>query len=232
MELCGGTHVSSTGEIGPFRIVKEEAIAAGTRRIEAVAGDAARKWAEQEAARQKEKFATLARKKPDIAELPVFESNADTREMLKQLDARAAHLEKLDADFREWEKKTAKSAGAELKSRAAQTANELARTHAGKSYCAAEVPDADGKLLQGVVDALKSKFKGPIFLAGTRDASVALVAYVPSALTAKLQANKLIQQIAPIVGGKGGGRPESAQGAGKDAGKVDMALAKAKELLS
>jgi alanyl-tRNA synthetase len=232
MELCGGTHVSSTGEIGPFRIVKEEAIAAGTRRIEAVAGDAARKWAEQEAARQKEKFATLARKKPDIAELPVFESNADTREMLKQLDARAAHLEKLDADVREWEKKTAKSAGAELKSRAAQTANELARTHAGKSYCAAEVPDADGKLLQGVVDALKSKFKGPIFLAGTRDASVALVAYVPSALTAKLQANKLIQQIAPIVGGKGGGRPESAQGAGKDAGKVDMALAKAKELLS
>jgi alanyl-tRNA synthetase len=232
MELCGGTHVTSTGEIGPFRIVKEEAIAAGTRRIEAVAGDAARKWAEQEAARQKEKFATLARKKPDIAELPVFESNADTREMLKQLDARAAHLEKLDADVREWEKKTAKSAGAELKSRAAQTANELARTHAGKSYCAAEVPDADGKLLQGVVDALKSKFKGPIFLAGTRDASVALVAYVPSALTAKLQANKLIQQIAPIVGGKGGGRPESAQGAGKDAGKVDMALAKAKELLS
>jgi alanyl-tRNA synthetase len=95
-----------------------------------------------------------------------------------------------------------------------------------------EVPDADGKLLQGVVDALKSKFKGPIFLAGTHDASVALLAYVPNELSSKFQANKLIQQIAPIVGGKGGGRPESAQGAGKDASKINEALSKARELLS
>jgi alanyl-tRNA synthetase len=232
MELCGGTHVRSTGEIGPFRIVKEEAIAAGTRRIEAVAGDGARAWAKQESMRQQEKFETLSRKKPDIAPLPAFRDDAATAEMLQQIDARAAHLEKVDADVREWEKKTAKSAEAELKSRAAQIASELARSHDGKNFCVAEVPDADGKLLQGVADALKSKFKGPIFLAGTRDASVALVAYVPSALTAKIQANKLIQQIAPIVGGKGGGRPESAQGAGKDASKVSEALTKARELLS
>ena len=232
MELCGGTHVSSTGEIGPFRIVKEEAIAAGTRRIEAVAGDAARAWANQEAVRQQEKFETLARKKPDIAALPAFDDDAATAEMLQQIDARAAHLEKVDADVREWEKKTAKSAEAELKSRAAQIANELARSHDGKNFCVTEVPNADGKLLQAIADALKSKFKGPIFLAGTRDASVALIAYVPPPLTTKLQANKLIQQIAPIVGGKGGGRPETAQGAGKDASKVNEALAKARELLS
>jgi alanyl-tRNA synthetase len=232
MELCGGTHVRATGEIGPFRIVKEEAIAAGTRRIEAVAGDAARAWAKQEAVRQQEKFETLARRKADIAPLPAFQDDAATADMLQQIDARGAHLEKVDADVREWEKKTAKSAEAELKGRAAQIVNELARTHAGKNFCVVEVPDADGKLLQAVVDALKSKFKSPIFLAGTRDASVALVAYVPSALTAKIQANKLIQQIAPIVGGKGGGRPESAQGAGKDPSKVNEALAKARELLS
>jgi alanyl-tRNA synthetase len=232
MELCGGTHVRATGDIGPFRIVKEEAIAAGTRRIEAVAGDAARSWAKHEAVRQQEKFETLARKKPDIAALPSFQDEAATAEMLKQIDARAAHLEKVDADVHEWEKKTAKSAEAELKSRAAQIASELARSHAGKNFCVVEVPHADGKLLQAIVDALKSKFEGPIFLAGSRDASVALVAYVPAALTHKFQANKVIQQIAPIVGGKGGGRPESAQGAGKDTSKVNEALAKARELLS
>jgi alanyl-tRNA synthetase len=232
MELCGGTHVRSTGEIGPFRIVKEEAIAAGTRRIEAVAGDAAQAWAKQEAARQQEKFDALARKKPDIAPLPAFQDDAATAEVLKQIDARAAHLEKVDAAVREWEKKTSKAAEANLKSRAVQIANDLAQPHGDKNSCIAEVADADGKLLQAIVDTLKSKFKGPIFLAGTRDGSVALIAHVPNELTSKVQANKLIQQIAPIVGGKGGGRPESAQGAGRDTSKISEALAKARELLT
>jgi alanyl-tRNA synthetase len=232
MELCGGTHVRSTGEIGPFRIIREEAIAAGTRRIEAVAGDAARAWAREEAARQQEKFETLKRKKPDVAVLPAFESEAETAEMLKQIDARAAHLEKIEAEVREWEKQTAKAAEAELKSRAAQIANELARSHGEKNFCVAEVANADAKLLQVVADALKPKFSGPIFLAGAKDGNVALIAAVPKELTSKFQANKLIQQIAPIVDGKGGGRAESAQGAGKDLSKMAEALAKARELLS
>jgi alanyl-tRNA synthetase len=232
MELCGGTHVRATGEIGPFRIVKEEAIAAGTRRIEAVAGDAARVWATQEAARQVEKFETLARKKPDIASLPAFDVGAATAELLQQVDTRTAHLEKVDADVREWEKKAAKFAEAELKSRAVRIASDLAGSHIGKNFCVAEVPDADGKLLQAIVDALKPKLKGSIFLTGTRDGSVALIAYVPNELTSKVQADKLIQQIAPIVGGKGGGRSEMAQGAGKDASRIGEALAKARELLS
>src|SRR5205809_1567412 len=232
MELCGGTHVSSTGEIGPFRIVREEAIAAGTRRIEAVAGDAAGTWATEEAARQQEKFEALARKKPDIPRLPAFETNGETAEILKQIDARAVYLEKIAADVRDWEKKTAKTGEAELRSRAAQIENQLVASHAGKNLCVAEVANAEAKLLQAVADALKPKFNGPIFLLGARDGSVALIAAVPKELTAKFQANKLIQHIVPIVGGNGGGRPESAQGAGKDPSKVAEALARARQLLS
>jgi alanyl-tRNA synthetase len=232
MELCGGTHVRLTSEIGPFRIVREEAIAAGVRRIEAVAGDAARAWAEQEATRQQERFEALVRKKPDITPLPAFENNATTAEMLQQIDARAAHLERIEGEVRDWEKQNAKTAEAELKSRAAQIANQLAASNAGTNFCVAEVQDGDGKLLQAVADALKSKFNGPIFLAAATNGSVALVASVPKEMTSKFQANRLIQQIAPIVGGKGGGRPENAQGAGKDASKIAEALAKARELLS
>jgi len=231
MELCGGTHVRSTKEIGPFRIVKEEAIAAGIRRIEAVAGGAAREWAKAEAQRQQEKFEMLARKKPNIAALPVFENNADTSEMLKQIDARAAHLEKIDVYVRESEKKTAKEAEAQLHSRAAVIANELAASHAAKSFCVSEVEDGDGKLLQAVADVLKTKFGGPIVLVGATGERVALVAAVPKELTSNFQANKIIQEVAPIVGGKGGGRPENAQGGGTDPSKIDKALAKAKELL-
>ncbi len=232
MELCGGTHVRSTSEIGAFRIVKEEAIAAGTRRIEAVAGDAARVWAREEAARQQEKFEMLARKKTDLSPLPVFIDTVQTDEMLKQIGARAAHLEKLDVDVRAWEKKHAKEAGADLRSWATQIANDLALSKVGQKVCVVSVPDADAKLLQAVADALKQKFDGPIVLAGAKDDNVALVAVVPKPLTSKFQANKIIQQLAPIVGGKGGGRPENAQGGGTDSSKIDNLLEEARRLLS
>jgi alanyl-tRNA synthetase len=221
MELCGGTHVRATGDIGSFRIVREEAIAAGIRRIEA----------KQEAGRQQEKFEMLSRKKTGIAALPAFAEIGETHAMLEQIDARAAHLEKLEAEVHEWEKQQGKASDVELRSRAEEIAKELGAANAAEKSIVAKLPNADGKLLQAVVDALKPKFRGSIFLAGETDGRVALIASIPNELTTEYQANKLIQEIAPIVGGKGGGRPDNAQGAGKDATKIDEALARARELL-
>jgi alanyl-tRNA synthetase len=230
MELCGGTHVRSTSEIGAFRIVKEEAIAAGIRRIEAVAGDAARDWAKTEAERQQEKFGMLKKKKSDIAALPAFDPNLETGAMLEKIDNRAAQLEKLESEVRDWEKQHAKSAEAELRSRAAAIAKEIAATKG--NFYVGKIDNADAKLLQHVADALKTKIKGVIFLAGTANDRVALLASVPKELTAKIQANKLIQEIAAIIGGKGGGRADNAQGSGADVGKIDNAIAEATRLIT
>jgi alanyl-tRNA synthetase len=226
MELCGGTHVRATGDIERFRIVKEEAIAAGIRRIEAVAGEAVTKWAREEAVRQEERFAALAKKKPDLAPLPAFaQENATT------IDARAAHLEKIETEVRDWEKANAKAAEVETQSRAATIAKQLAASD-GQAFRVAQVPEADGKLLQAIANALKAQFNGPIFLAGEKDGRVALIAAIPKELTSRFQAGRLIQETAPLVGGKGGGRPELAQGGGNDPAKIEAALAKAKALLA
>jgi alanyl-tRNA synthetase len=90
---------------------------------------------------------------------------------------------------------------------------------------------ADGDFLQSVADTLKVQFKGVVVLGGAANNAVALVATVSLEYTKQIQAGKVIQTIAPIVGGKGGGRPDNARGGGKDVGKLDEALAKAKALL-
>jgi len=228
MELCGGTHVRTTGEIDHFRIVSEGAIAAGIRRIEAVAGNAVREWARGEYARQEDKFLTLRNKKPDLAALPAFFSKDNTN-MIASIEERAARLEKLEAEVHDWEKAQSKAAEADLQSRAATIANELAAGD-GDGFRVARVPEADGKLLQAVTDALKTRFEGPIFLAGEKEGRVALIAAVPKALTNRFQAGKLIQETAPLVGGKGGGRPELAQGGGPDATQIEVALSRARAL--
>jgi alanyl-tRNA synthetase len=230
MELCGGTHVRSTADIGSFRILAESAIAAGIRRIEAIAGNAVSEWARATAATQEEKFAALQKRKSKLKSLPNFNSETSAA-MMKSIDERNAHLEKLEQEVRAFEKEKSKAAGAELQKRAATIARELLDQHGSQTALIAEVSDADGALLQSVADAMKNDFTGPIFLLGKTDSRVDLVASVPASLTTKFQAGTLIQKIAPIVGGKGGGRPENARGAGNDASRIGEALTRARELL-
>ncbi|HMJ07240.1 MAG TPA: DHHA1 domain-containing protein, partial [Chthoniobacterales bacterium] len=141
-------------------------------------------------------------------------------------------LKQLEAEVHDWEKQHAKAAEAELRNRAAVMAEELAAAHAHENALVVEVPNADGALLQQLADMLKQKVSGPIVLAGATNGRVDLIAVVPKELAAKLRANDIIQKIAPIVDGKGGGRPDSARGAGKDASKIADALAQAREMIA
>jgi alanyl-tRNA synthetase len=230
MELCGGTHVRATGEIGWFKIVSESAIAAGTRRIEAVAGDQARKWIENEISRQQENFETLARRKPGMPVLPAIPASAGVEAIIASLEQRTAKLKEIEEEIHQSEKQQAKAAESEMRARATAIAQDLASLYSEQGFCAAEVPNANGNLLQAVADALRPKIDGPIFLVGSSDGRVDLVAATPK--ESRVRANELIQQVAPIVGGKGGGRPDSARGAGKEVNKIKDALAKARQLMA
>ncbi len=208
MELCGGTHTRATGEIGLFRIVGESAIAAGVRRIEAVAGLEAYRKATDEVALIK----SLAGK-----------VNSPIHELDKKIEAVLAHQKELE--------KTLKQSIARSASQTASWLLGRVQTVNGVPLITQNFPDADAEFLQAVVDALKSRFKGVIVLGGAANGAVALVASVSADFTAKVQAGKIIQTIAPIVGGKGGGKPDHARGGGREASKLDEALAKAKSLL-
>jgi len=132
------------------------------------------------------------------------------------------------------QKELEKSLKAAIARNAAQTASWLltrAQDVNGVPLITQKFPDSDTDYLQAVVDALKGRFKGVVVLGGTSNGAVALVASVSSDFTAKAQAGKIIQAIAPLVGGKGGGKPEGARGGGKDPAKLDDALAQVNTLL-
>jgi alanyl-tRNA synthetase len=208
MELCGGTHTRATGEIGLFRIVGESAIAAGVRRIEAVAGLEAYRRANDEL----QLIKSLASK-----------VSSPVHELDKKIDSLLAHQKELEKALKATQQREASNAASELLERV-QTLNGIpAIIH--------NVGGVDGDFLQAVADSLKGRFKGVIVLGGSANGAVALIASVSPDFTANVQAGKIIQTIAPIVGGKGGGKPDNARGGGKDAAKLDEALAKAKSLL-
>ncbi|MDD5350681.1 MAG: alanine--tRNA ligase [Chthoniobacteraceae bacterium] len=208
MELCGGTHVRATGEIGLFRIVSEAAVAAGVRRIEAVAGLAAYDQARETS----DRIAGLASK-----------LNAPLGELERKLDALLTEQKELHKQLKAVQHRQA--------AQTAQTLLAKAETLNGTPAIVANLGDADGDTLQAVADALKGHFQGVAVLAGAAEGRVALAASVSPEFVKAFQAGKLIQALAPLVGGKGGGRPDFARGAGKEPGQIDAALAKARALL-
>jgi len=205
MELCGGTHIRGTGEIGLFRIVGEAATGAGIRRIEAVAGLTAYEQAAHDSARLKALAAKIGSPLPDLE---------------KKLELLVEHAKLLE--------KTLKAA---QQREAAGRAKEILATAANDTIVA-NLGEADADYTMAVSDALKGSFKGVVVLGSSGGGNVALVATVSPDFQSKVQAGKIISAIAPMVGGKGGGKPDFARGGGKDAGKLDAALAEARRLIT
>jgi alanyl-tRNA synthetase len=208
MELCGGTHARATGEIGLFRIVSETAIAAGVRRIEALAGMESWKRSMEEIGMLKTVAGRLATPLMDLD---------------KKLENILAQQKTLEKEVQVALQRNASNAASELLG--------LAQTVNGIPLITHNLGDANGDYLQAIADALKGRFKGVVVLGGGSDNAVTLIAAVSPEFTAKVQAGKIIQAIAPIVGGKGGGKPDNARGGGKDTAKLDEALAKARSLI-
>ncbi|HEX8295697.1 MAG TPA: alanine--tRNA ligase [Chthoniobacteraceae bacterium] len=208
MELCAGTHTRATGEIGLFRINAEAAIAAGVRRIEAVAGINAYDLAAADAQR----LLALATK-----------IGTPLPELEKRIDSMLAQQKELERALKAAQQKEAAGRAKELLAKA-ETIN-------GIPAIIANLSPADGDTLQTVADSLKGQFAGVIVLGGTANGAVSLVAAVSADFTAKVQAGKIIQTIAPRVGGKGGGKPDNARGGGKDPSQLNAALDHARALL-
>lgn len=234
-ELCGGTHVTNTSAIGFFRLVSEGAIAAGIRRIEAICGDALIPYMESEFQKLNARIETLRHRKPDlVAQTVKISEDATIEGIWNILEERRKEVDQLDEAVREWEKAHAKEREAGLVKQANEVALELlgkATDKNGTPLITADLGEQESALLQHVVDSLKRQWTGVIVLASHRAGKVALMASVHPSLTSKIQAGKIIQTLAPVIGGKGGGKPELAQGGGSKPEAIAEALSKVETLL-
>ncbi len=201
-ELCGGTHVGRTGDIGLFKIVMEGGVAAGIRRVEAITGEGAVNWVQQLDARVQEAAAAL---KAQPAEL--------TQRIVQVLD----QVKALEKELSTLKSKLASSQGDELVSQAVDI-------H-GVKVLAARLEGADSKTLRETLDKLKDKLKtAAIVLSSVTDDKVNLIAGVTQDTTAKVKAGDLVNFVAQQVGGKGGGRPDMAQAGGTNPANLQTAL--------
>ena len=205
-ELCGGTHVARTGDIGLFKVVMESGVAAGVRRIEAVCGDVAVRRVQQQQALL------------DAVAAEVKAQPAEAAARVAQIQESARTLEK---ELARLKAKLASSQGDELVSQAVDVN--------GIKVLSAALDGADAAALRETLDKLKDKLKSAVVvLASAGDGKVSLIAGVTADHTGKLKAGELVNFVARQVGGKGGGRPDMAQAGGTDAAALPSALASVK----
>jgi len=202
-ELCGGTHVSRTGDIGLFKITAEGGVSSGVRRIEAVTGQGALDYVAHEEAQLSEAAALLGGNAGDVVD------------KIRQLGERQ---KKLERELEALKAKQAAGATADLGAAAVEVN--------GIKILAARLEGFDAKALRDAIDRLKQQLgSAVIVLAGTQDGKAALVAGVNGSAMGKVKAGELLAHIASQIGGKGGGRPDLAQGGGEDGPALASALA-------
>jgi alanyl-tRNA synthetase len=209
MELCGGTHVRATGDIGPFVITEESGVAAGVRRIEALTGAGAVAWIQQ----QRD---GLARVVGALNTTP-----AQAVEMVQKLQAEARRLAR---EVEQLKMKAAMGGGG--------GASDDTQTVEGVKLIARRVAGLEKGALRGLSDNLRDRLgSGIVVIASENEGKVALVVSVSKDLTGRIKAGDLVKQLAPIVGGGGGGRPDFAEAGGKDAARIDQLLRAAPEVV-
>tara|TARA_R110000868_G_scaffold59322_4_gene182097 strand:+ start:24972 stop:27593 length:2622 start_codon:yes stop_codon:yes gene_type:complete len=202
VELCGGTHVQRTGDIGLFKIIAESGIASGVRRIEAVTGQGALEFVAQTEERLREAA-------------QVVKGSRDT--LIDKLSALVERNRQLEKDVDQLKAKAASAAGSDMAAEAQKVGE--------RTVLVKRVDGVDGKSLMALVDQLKNKLgSAAILLGGEADGKVVLVAGVTKDLAGKVKAGDWIRNTAQAVGGKGGGRPDMAQGGGTEVAALDQAL--------
>jgi alanyl-tRNA synthetase len=202
-ELCGGTHVNRTGDIGLCKIVSESSIAAGVRRIEAITGEnAVRQY--QESSGALHRMSNMLRVgEPELVD-----------QVTRLLDEKREH----ERQIAQLKTKIAQGAARDLESQS--------KEQNGVRYLVAKTEGLDRQQMRELADALRNKWKSAVvILTGVDDGVVSIVAAVTKDLTGKLQAGKLVGTLAQAMGGKGGGRPDMAEGGGKDPSRLSDALA-------
>jgi alanyl-tRNA synthetase len=219
VELCGGTHVRATGDIGSFVITEESGVAAGVRRVEALTGAGAVEWTQEQRRLNTSVLRALNTTAPqavDVIQRLQAENKRLSRDV-EQLKVKSALAGSTPG--------TARASGASSSGNDAHDVN-------GVKLIARRVEGLEKGALRGLSDTLRDRLgTGVVVLASEQDGKVALVVSVTKDLTSRVQAGRLVKELAPIVGGAGGGRPDFAEAGGRDAARIGDLLARAPEVL-